>query len=135
MTQEIHSTIDPGMAALFGAAIGAGASVIVQIIGAFVTSEHEVKRFQREIIKQQVVTLSETYELALNIIYNMKRNGNPDRSTRGSVFAQISLVGSPAVISLVNEFLEINSESQKKFDLNQLVKAMKEHISEVENGA
>ena len=127
------SPLDPGIAALFGALIGAGASMIVQIIAAFVTARHESRSFQRTFRKEQVANVADAYEHALNVIFNMRTDGNPDRSTRGKVFAQISLRGSAPVRVIIETFLNLSPEEKRDFEIEGLIEAMQRHITQLEN--
>lgn len=132
MCFNISSPLDSGQAALMGALIGAGASVIVQIIAAFVTARHETRSFQRTLRKEQIASVADAYEYALNVILNMKTGGGPDRATRGNVFAQISLRGSVQVKALVEAFLALSPEEKRVFEMEPLIKAMQQHIVQLE---
>jgi gas vesicle protein len=125
--------LDPGLAALIGAFIGAGSSVIVQIIAAFVTARHETRSFRRNLRKETIASITDAYEYALNVIFNMQSGGGPDRTTQGNVFAQISLRGSSQVKTLVSKFKELPPAERASFKTEELIKAMQEHIAQLES--
>lgn len=135
MCLSLSSPLDPGQAALFGALIGAGASVIVQIIAAFVTARHETRSFRRTLLKDQIASVTDAYEFAINVISNMRTGGTPDRATQGNVLAQISLRGSAEVKSIVESFLALPNADRSGFEIAPLVQAMKQHLALLEKGA
>jgi gas vesicle protein len=103
----LPNPLDPGFAGLYGALIGAGSAVTVQIIAAIVTARHETRSFRRTLRKETMASVADAYEHALNVVMNMKRGAVPDKSTRGNGFAQISLRGSSRVKELVRQFLDL----------------------------
>jgi hypothetical protein len=133
MNLSLSSPLDPGQAALLGASIGAGASVIVQVIAAFIAARHETRSFKRTLRKEQIENVSDVYEFTLNVIFNLRTGAAPDRTTLGKVFAQISLRGSSPVKAIVDEFLEMPQSEKQKFSIDQLTQAMQRHIAQLEN--
>jgi gas vesicle protein len=130
---SIAVPLDPGSAALMGALIGAGSSVIVQIIAAFVTAQHETRSFRRTLRKETIASVTDAYEYALNVIFNMQSGGAADRTIQGNVFAQISLRGSSQVKTLVSQFRELPPTERASFKIEELIKAMQEHIAQLES--
>jgi hypothetical protein len=124
--------LDPGLAALIGALIGAGSSVVVQIIAAVITARHETRSYRRTLRKELIASVLDSYEYALNVIFNMQRGGGVERSTEGNVFAQISLRGSPLVKKLVEDFRELPIDERKSFKIDILIGAMQQHITQLE---
>ncbi|EEG07336.1 hypothetical protein FuraDRAFT_3157 [Pseudogulbenkiania ferrooxidans 2002] len=112
--------------------IGAGASVIVQIIAAVVAAKHEARSFHRTLRKEAIANVTDAYEYALNVTFNMQRGRGPDEATYGNVFAQIELRGSPAVKKLVREFRGLGPPERPSFNMDVLISAMQEHISQLE---
>lgn len=133
MCINFTSPLDPGQAALIGALIGAGSSVVVQVIAAIVTARHETRSFRRTLRKEVIASVADAYEYALNVILNMQRGENLDRATYGNVFAQISLRGSPKVKTLVKEFLALPVTTRESFNIELLIEAMQQHIAQLEN--
>ncbi len=130
---SLTSPLDPGYAALIGALIGGGASVIVQIIAAIVTANHESRAFGRTLRKETIASTADAYEYALNVIFNMQRGSGPDSATYGNVFSQISLRGSPAVKLLVSEFRALAPANRVSFNIDQLIVAMQQHLKQLES--
>ncbi len=125
--------IDSTIAALLGATIGGVIGVIGTIITVVSTSRREFTSFRRSQLQQNFDWVSSAYEYALNVMFNIKRDGNPDRATYGNVFAQLSLFGSPEVKSLFDHYLALDSEKKKEFETQKLINAMKEHLHSLQN--
>ena len=124
MPPMLPNPLDPGFAGLYGALIGAGSAVTVQIIAAIVTARHETRSFRRTLRKETMASVADAYEHALNVVMNMKRGAVPDKSTRGNVFAQISLRGSSRVKELVRQFLDLPETERPAFDIDLLISEM-----------
>ncbi len=133
MPFQLPQVLDPGVAALLGALVGAGSSVIVQIVAAFVTASHETRTFRRTLRKETIASVADAYEHALNVLFNMRRGGAPDRATYGAVFAQLSLRGSTEVKSLMEEFQNLSSQDRTGFDIDKMIKAMQAHLEQLEH--
>ena len=134
MSPDIPSQIDPGLSTLFGAFIGAGASVLVQIVAAIVAARAMRIEHRRSARGSELASVSDAYEHALNVIFNMMRGSQPDRATHGHVFAQISLRGSPQVRELILAFLDLERAEMAGFDPNPVIEAMKRHVEKLESG-
>lgn len=135
MCLTLASPLDSGQAALLGALIGAGASVIVQIIAAFVTARHETRSFRRTLLKDQISSITDAYEYAINVISNMRTGGTADRTTQGNVLAQTSLRGSTEVKAIVESFFALPTANRQEFELAPLVNAMQQHLAQLEKSA
>lgn len=129
MLSQISTPLDPGIAALLGALLGAGASVVVQIIAAAVTARHETRAFRRTLRKETIASVADAYEYALNVIFGMQRGAAPDHATRGNVFAQVALRGSPRVKEIVTMFLELPPSERQELELKDLIVAMQQHLA------
>ena len=125
------TTIDPTAAALAGAVIGGVIGVLGTVITAWAASSRERKAFLRKASQQHAERVRGTYEFALNVLFNMNRDGSPDRATLGTVFAQISLFGSPEVNQMLASLLA-SSTNERMADLAALSEAMKRHLTEIE---
>lgn len=132
MFLQFPQVIDPGTAALLGAAVGAGSSVIVQIVAAFVTARHETRTFRRALYKETIACVADAYEHALNVFFNMRSGATPDRTTYGKVYAQLSLRGSSDVKLLMDQFQSLLPEDRASFNVEQMVATMRSHIDLLE---
>lgn len=135
MRLMLPNPLDPGVAGLYGALIGAGSAVIVQIIAAIVTARHETRSFRRTLRKESLASVADAYEHALNVVMNMQRGGHPERTTLGNVFAQISLRGSPRIKELVCQFIDLPENEKSAFDIDLLIKEMQWHLARLEREA
>lgn len=135
MRLMLPNPLDPGVAGLYGALIGAGSAVTVQMIAAIVTARHETRSFRRTLRKESLASVADAYEHALNVVMNMQRGGHPEKTTRGNVFAQISLRGSPRVKELVCHFLDLPDAEKPAFDIELLIKEMQWHLAQLEREA
>lgn len=82
-----------------------------------------------------MASVADAYEHALNVVMNMKRGAVPDKSTRGNVFAQISLRGSSRVKELVRQFLDLPETERPAFDIDLLISEMQRHLTRLERDA
>jgi hypothetical protein len=128
--------LDPGFAALLGAVIGSGSSIIVQIIvqiiAAIITAKNNTKSFRREQRKEEIASITDAYEYALNVIFNIQRGQTPDSTTSGNMFAQISLRGSLEVKACVQVFQALPAQERQSFNIDELIDAMRKHITQLE---
>jgi len=124
--------LDSATSALLGAVIGGVIGVVGTALTAWTSARRERVAFERTTSQQHVDRLRETYDCALNVLFNMDRGGNPDRSTYGNVFARISLHGSTEVQRIVEAYLAA-APGERQIDMPHLIKKMKSHISELEN--
>jgi hypothetical protein len=131
MIMLLQPSLDPGLAGLVGTFIGAGASITVQIIAACITERREASSYRRTLRKELIESVLDTYEYVLNVIFNMQRDGMGDRNTQGKVFAQISLRSSPLIKKLINEFWELPQNERKSFNIDMLIEAMEQHITQL----
>lgn len=121
--------LDPAVSALVGAVIGGVIGVVGTVITAWATSRREHRAFLRTTSQQHSDLLRTTYEFALNVVFNMRRQASPDRATLGTTFAQVRLFGSTEVNELLDSYLD--SPGQSTLDLAALVDAMKQHLLDV----
>ena len=132
MFAHLPNALDPGLAALIGALVGAGSAVVVQVIAAIITAQHNTRSYRRTLRKEIIASVADAYEHALNVFVNIKSGATPDKSTFGKVFAQISLRGSPAVNKLLNEFQMLSVSEKSNLDINPIINAMQEHLAKLE---
>ena len=123
--------LDSATSALLGAVIGGIIGVGGTVITAWAASRRELRAFRRARSQQHIDRVRETYELALNVFFNINRSGNPDRATYGDTFARVSLHGAPEVRHILDDYLAA-SPSDKKLDVQRIVQAMKTHLNELE---
>ena len=119
--------IDSTVAALVGAAIGGVIGVVGTVITAWATSRRERTAFLRLSSQQNADRVRSTYELALNVLFNLNRGGGPDRATYGNLFAQVTLFGSAEVNGLLNTYLAMPTQ-ERQADLSKFADAMKRHV-------
>jgi hypothetical protein len=124
--------LDPGFAALLGALIGSCSSIVTQIIVASITANNNTKSFRREQKKEEIASITNAYEYALNIIFNIQRGQTPDFATIGNMFAQISLRGSSEVKDCVYGFQSLPALERQSFNIDELIDAMQKHIIQLE---
>jgi hypothetical protein len=124
--------LDPGFAALLGALIGSASSIIVQIIAAIITAKNNTKSSRREQRKEEIASITDAYEYALNVIFNIQRGQTPDSTTSGNMFAQISLRGSLEVKACVQVFQALPAQGRQLFNIDELIDAMRKHITQLE---
>lgn len=124
--------LDPAISALIGAVIGGVIGVIGTTITVWSASRRELKAYRRTKSQQHSDRIRETYEYALNVFFNLARDGSPDRATYGNMFAQLSLYGSREVKRILDNYLTAQTTDKHSIDLENLIQAMKKHLSEVE---
>jgi len=117
--------------ALIGAAVGSLLTLLGTVIAAWAAARRERLSFERVHSQQHIDRVRDGYDFALNVLFNMKRGGSPDRATHGNVFARISLLGSPEVRHIVAVYLEA-APQDRSIDLARLIEAMKSHLHELE---
>lgn len=122
--------IDAGLAAILGAAVGGVLTLIAAVVSGMFTAWQENRANSRAAREAKLASTIDAYEYALNVFFN--KDGNPDRATRGNVFAQISLRGSQQVRVLLEEYLALPNDQRLAFDIDRFVFAMKAHIAEIE---
>jgi hypothetical protein len=125
-------TIDSTAAALLGAIIGGLIGVVGTLISTWATFKQQTKSFNRNSIQKHIDDVISAYAFSLNVFFNIKRDGFPDRATYGDVYAKISLFGSDEVKSLVNEIIVLPSEKRKEINVDKLINSMTHHIKELE---
>jgi hypothetical protein len=118
---------------LLGVVIGGMISIVGIIISNNAAHKRETLSFKRTTSQLHYDSVRSAYEFSLNVIYNMKRDGNPDRATRGDVYARLTLLGSKEVTDLITEDVLMSNEKLKIVDTNKLVKAMKKHLDSIDN--
>jgi phage-related protein len=101
-------------AAILGTIIGGIIGVLGTIITTWATFEKESKSFNRNISQKHIEEVLSVYSFALNVFFNLKSGGIPDRSTNGEVYARISLYGSVKVKNILNEIIQISQNKKKK---------------------
>ena len=118
--------IDPAILTLTGTAVGG----IIGIAGLLMKVKADARHAKSQ---QRLDRIRSTYEFALNVVFNMQRSGNPDRTTYGDMFARVSLYGSPEVKRILDRFLAA-TPPDKAFDIRELSSAMKAHVDQIEAG-
>lgn len=130
ITQSLQ--LDPTISALAGALIGGVIGVVGTVLTAWFAASRERLAFRRSVSLQHCDRVREAYEHALNVLVNMSNGGNPDRTTYGNLFAQVALLGSPEVDSLIQNYLE-QSQPRKAPDLPKIIAKMKTHMAALRN--
>jgi hypothetical protein len=116
----------------FGALIGSCSSIVVQIIAAIITANNNTKSFRREQRKKEIASITNAYEYALNVIFNIQRGQTPDSTTIGNMFTQISLRGSLEVKACVHGFQALPAQERQLFNIDELIDAIQKHITQLE---
>jgi gas vesicle protein len=124
--------LDSAASALIGAVIGGVIGVVGTAITAWTAARRERVSFERTKSQQHVDRVREAYDFALNVLFNMNRGGNPDRTSYGNVFARVSLHGSADVKRIVDAYIEA-APRERQIDLLGLIVAMKAHLSDLES--
>jgi hypothetical protein len=124
--------LDPAVAALLGSVIGGIIGVCGTVVTAIATTRREFRAFQRTQSQQSFDRICAAYEYALNVFFNLKQSGSPDRASYGKMFAEVSLYGSSQVKALLDDYLARSPEDQAKFDVQQLIRLMKEHLESLQ---
>ena len=117
--------IDPVILTLSGTAIGG----VIGIAGLLMKSKSDAKHAKAQ---QRIDRIRSTYEFTLNVVFNMQRDGNPDRTTYGDMFARVSLYGAPEVKRALDRYLAATPSDRKTFDIRELSSAMKAHVDQLE---
>lgn len=125
-------TIDSTTAALFGAIIGGLIGVIGTLITTWATFKQESKSFKRNNSQKHIDDVTSAYFFSLNVLFNIKRGGSPDRATYGDVYAKISLIGSDEVKLLINEIIALPDDKRKEINLDKIIESMTRHIKTLE---
>jgi len=125
-------TIDSTTAALLGAIIGGLIGVIGTLISTWATFKHESKSFKRNSSRKHIDDVISVYSFSLNVLFNMKRDGHPDRATYGDVYAKVSLIGSNEVKALFNEIIAIPTDKRNEINMDKIINSMTHHIKELE---
>jgi hypothetical protein len=124
--------IDAATAALLGILIGG----IIGLVGTSITvtssARLQVRAYNQANHQQKLERVIAAYEFALNVCFNLIRDGNPDRATFGAMFAQLSLHGSEKVKKIMEDYLELPTNQSKSLDIKRLYSAMAEHIADLE---
>ncbi len=126
---NVNSTI----AALLGSLIGGVIGIIGTIITIWATFEKESKSFRRNHIQKHVEEIISAYSFALNVFFNLKRNGQPDRASYGEVYVKLSLLGSDKVKSILNEIIQLPPDKKADLDIERIIAAMQDHIKELKS--
>ena len=132
MIEFLSTPINAATSALVGACVGGLVALIGVLLNLLANAARDRKSFERQKRLRNLEQISDSYQFALNVIFNVQRGGSPDRSTRGNVFGQISLFGSDRVRSLCENFLAMSADEQKEFDLDALSAAMRSHLMTLE---
>ena len=86
--------LDSATSALIGAVVGGLIGVVGTAITAWTTARRENVSFARANSQPHAERVGEAYDFILNVLFNMNRGGNPDRTSHGNVFVRASLYGS-----------------------------------------
>ena len=125
-------TISSTNAALAGAIIGGVIGIISTLITTWATFNKESKLFKRNNLQKHLDEVLSTYSFALNVFFNMKRDGNPDRASYGDVYARISLYGSIEVRRIVQTIVDSAPDKKRDLDIDLIITAMKKHTDKLE---
>ena len=124
--------LDPAISALLGALIGGVIGVVGTVLTAWFSSRRERTSFRRTTSLQHIDRVRDTYQHALNVLFNLTSGGNPDRATYGNLFAQVSLIGSLKVNDLLQAYLDLPLP-RKPPDVTAFIRAMTEHLSDLQS--
>ena len=133
MIQFLSTPINAATSALVGAIVGGLVALIGVLLNLWAAKSREAKSFERTKRLRMIEQTADSYQYALNVIYNLKRGGMPDRSTRGNVFGQMSLFACGSVRAISDDFLKMSDDEQKTFDLDPLIKEMRSHLDQLES--
>lgn len=111
--------LEPGILTLLATATGGG----IGIAGLLLKSKTDARHAKSQ---QRLDRVRSTYEFALNVVFNLQRDGNPDRTTYGDMFARVSLYGSAEVKRVMDRYLA--NPTDKTFDIRELSAAMQTHL-------
>lgn len=113
--------INSTTAALLGAIIGGIIGVIGTIITTWANFKKESQSFKRSNTQKHIEEVLSAYSFTLNVVFNLKREGNPDRASYGDAYARISLYGSDEVKRLLNQIIELPGDKKREIDLDRII--------------
>jgi hypothetical protein len=131
----ICNIINPTTAALLGACIGGVIGIIGTLITTWASFSKDTKAFKRSKSQKYIDEVLSAYSFALNVFFNVKRGGAPDRATYGDVYARLSLFGSAEVKRILNEIIKLSPDKNPDLDIDRLIIAMQAHVGQLETEA
>lgn len=119
-------------AALLGAIIGGVIGIVGTLITTWAAFEKETKAFRRASSQKHIDDVISAYQTLLRIIFTMKRELGIAEDAYNGVFAEISLVGSDEVKSILNDIIKLPHNQRKTIDTDKAIAAMQKHIKSLQ---
>jgi hypothetical protein len=123
--------IDPAAAAILGFALGGLVSVVTNQVANRAAAKRESDAFIRRVGEAAVQRTREAYEFILNCLINIHRDGSPDRTSYGTMYAHVVLMGSQDLRELLLPFLQSRVPEQRP-SLGVVEEAMRVHLASLE---
>ena len=122
---------------LLGGIGGAVISGVFLLIQQVIARKHErdlqFVRARIAVTEHHLDNVRDAYLYILNCCSEIAKGGHPDRASRGSAFAQASLFGTREIRERVQRFLDARQGENPQLLLDELIDAMSNHITRLEN--
>jgi hypothetical protein len=110
-----------------GALCGALPGTIAAVLVARGAAQQETTRIARQLREAEIERVRQAHAFVLNVAFNYRRGGNPDRPTQGQLYAHVQLDVSPSVRAELLPFVHGHSPWQE-LPVEALVSKMREHV-------